>query len=427
MTITTLGLRRVLGGGLLIPNPTHSANFLSSTTLPSGLAFTRASTARYTASGGLLALAASDAPRFDYDPVTLQARGLLMETAATNLMTYSEALDDASWVKTAASVTANAVAAPDGSTTADKFTESATTAEHMINKAVTIASGDTITVSAYIKAAGRTKCYFLVDAGAPYATISFDLAAKTATLNYRAQSGTAVVASAGSVQNAGNGFVRVTATFATAGVTAIYISLRLIDSGNAFSYAGDGTSGVYAWGMQAEKGAFATSYIATASATATRAADLCSGLTSGLSWWNASEGTILIDSDIAAVSPGGARLWTADDGTASNVMAAMLQTGGTYDTLVTAGSVSQAAITSPARGAVTQANVISAYKVNAFAHRIDVLNGGIVQTDTSGTIPTVTRFRLGGSEGNLLQPNGVIRRIQYWNKALTGQQIRSLK
>src|SRR3982751_4732336 len=58
-------------------------------TLDSRITFARGSTATYYNSSGLVASAASGAPRFDYDPVTLAPRGLLLEEQRTNLALYS--------------------------------------------------------------------------------------------------------------------------------------------------------------------------------------------------------------------------------------------------------------------------------------------------------------------------------------------------
>jgi hypothetical protein len=46
-------------------------------------------------------------PRFDYDPVTLLPRGLLIEEQRTNALTYSDQFDNAAWVKVSTTVFPN--------------------------------------------------------------------------------------------------------------------------------------------------------------------------------------------------------------------------------------------------------------------------------------------------------------------------------
>ena len=54
--------------------------------------FTRASTATFVGSNGLIQTAAVNAARFDHDPVTLASRGLLIEEGRTNLVFPSDTL-----------------------------------------------------------------------------------------------------------------------------------------------------------------------------------------------------------------------------------------------------------------------------------------------------------------------------------------------
>lgn len=63
-------------------------NFLSGS-LDSRVAFSRASTATVIDSSGAIQTSAIDSPRFDFDPVTLTRRGLLIEETRTNLFTNS--------------------------------------------------------------------------------------------------------------------------------------------------------------------------------------------------------------------------------------------------------------------------------------------------------------------------------------------------
>src|SRR4051812_3519980 len=89
--------------------------------------FTRASTAMYVNALGVLASAAEDTPRIDYDPITLTPRGLLIEEARTNLLLRSESVATSPWTRTRMNApSTNAAIAPDGTLTADQLVEDTT-------------------------------------------------------------------------------------------------------------------------------------------------------------------------------------------------------------------------------------------------------------------------------------------------------------
>ncbi len=76
--------------------------------------FTRASTATFVGSNGLIQSAAINAARFDHDPVTLACKGLLIEESRTNLTTQSG--NASVWASANGTVTNNgSTTAPDGS------------------------------------------------------------------------------------------------------------------------------------------------------------------------------------------------------------------------------------------------------------------------------------------------------------------------
>src|SRR5678816_4391057 len=68
------------GGG----GPALSLDFMTPGTLDPRITFTRASTGTYFDSAGVMQTAALNAPRWDYNPATLQLRGLLLEDTRTN-------------------------------------------------------------------------------------------------------------------------------------------------------------------------------------------------------------------------------------------------------------------------------------------------------------------------------------------------------
>ena len=67
--------------------------------LDSRVFFERYSTGTYYNSSGLLVSAATDVPRFEYNPATLVPRGLLLEVGRTNAALRSQEFDNAVWTK----------------------------------------------------------------------------------------------------------------------------------------------------------------------------------------------------------------------------------------------------------------------------------------------------------------------------------------
>lgn len=93
------------GSAGFIPQPTLDID-LRNGTLPMGSTFTRASTGTYFNSAGVLTTAATDQPRFDYNPTTLEPRGLLIEGQRTNYLLYSDDMSNAVWPYTNITTTA---------------------------------------------------------------------------------------------------------------------------------------------------------------------------------------------------------------------------------------------------------------------------------------------------------------------------------
>ena len=80
------------GVRLTVAQPALALDFMQPGALPSGVTFTRASTATYFDSAGAMQTATANTPRWDYDPVTYALRGLLIEEQRTNLPLNSATL-----------------------------------------------------------------------------------------------------------------------------------------------------------------------------------------------------------------------------------------------------------------------------------------------------------------------------------------------
>jgi hypothetical protein len=411
--------------------PSLSLDFTDpSETLDSRITFTRGSTGTRFNSSGVLESVAINTPRFDYDPVTLAPKGLLVEEQRTNLLTYSSEFDNAAWTKTRSSITANTIVAPDGTLTGDKLVEDTTASNtHEVSRTESYTSGTNYTFTIYAKAAERSIVAFVGSNAAFGAVIAgqFNLSTGEAIV------GTSGTNTSASMTSVGNGWWRCVFTAQATSTTSGSLIWRMRVVSGQNNYTGDGYSGLYLWGAQLEAGAFPTSYIPTVAATATRNADVASMTgTNFSSWYRADEGTFFVD-------------WTAgqDDVfiNAWSVGSTVVNGGfmnmrrgntGNLAASIIDGTVTQSGISiitgSPIAGTTYKA--VSAYKVNDFAA---VANGGAVGTDTSGTVPSTIGTLLigngwsnGGATAANEYLNSTIRKIAYYPSRLSNAQLQAL-
>jgi hypothetical protein len=245
---------------------------------------TRATTAYRTNASGILESVASGVPRLDY-PIGGGCPSLLVEPAATNLALRSEEFNDASWIKTETTITANATSSPNATTTADKIIPSVVNSIHQVNQNITAASGN-VTFSFFAKKAELSQIAAVITGGGIVGTLisGFDLNTKSFFLG------------TGSFSNLANDWVRISITTPTDG-TALNVRLRIYSAGNA-TFAGNASDGLFLWGAQLETGSVATSYIPTIAATATRNADVISK--TGVSGFiGQTEGTLYAEVDVS--------------------------------------------------------------------------------------------------------------------------------
>jgi len=371
--------------------------------------------------------AANGAPRLTFNPTTLAPQGLLVEEQRTNLLTYSAEFDNAAWTKTNSSITANTVVAPDGTLTGDKLVENTATAEHIVGiGGISISASASTTVSFFVKAAERTACQIRISSGNgtfSAAICLFDLSAVTVTPSV---AGGAVSAS-GTITSVGNGWFRCTVTGVLASdVTQVGSNLRLSNGGGNTNYTGDGTSGLFLWGAQLEAGAFPTSYIPTVASQATRAADSASMTGTNFSnWYNATEGTLY-----AEFGP------YANAGVSGNTGIAQIYGATSSDTIRLFGGATTVPVFQVSVGGVSQAylnvgtlipanttKLVGAYKADDFAKS---LNGGAIDSDTSGTVPTVNQMLIGSGTGGITSLNGTIARIAFYPRRLTNAELQGI-
>lgn len=409
------------------PYPKISFDFTKGTLDPL-ITFTRASSATYFDSAGVLQTAANDVARFDYNPSTLAARGLLIEEARTNRHTYSEDLTQ--WgTPSGATVSANAAVAPDGATTADKLVESATNAAHFLSASsitMSYTSGTSYTRSCFAKAAGRNIITVYLPATNFVSNgrqALFDLSNGTV---YSSETGVTA-----SIQAINNGWYRCSVTAAANATGTGHVGGSALTDNGTGTYLGDGTSGALIWGAQTEAGAFATSYIPTTTTVLTRSADVAAITgTNFTNWFNSIEGTMVVSATVTS---------TTVDGT-TRVLASIGDSSTFNETIYLARASSSANITGNViDGGVAQwaANTLGSATVNtpfktSMAYKLNDLggsfNGAAAVTDNVATIPTVNSLSLGNGSwsGAVNYINGYLQSFSYYPTRLRNGTLQAL-
>jgi hypothetical protein len=246
-------------------------------TVPTAVTFTRAdSTERATfidSSGYVKTVASAGAARFDFDPVSLTARGLLVENNVTNFVTQSQALTGyANYGMIAISVDGT-ITDPMGGTNANKIAASATTGIHQWMRYTTAGTATTVTVSIFAKK-NNYKYLYLSEGTTSTAAARFNL--ETGVVDNT--SGPGFVSASATPHGNGWWRCRITQNI-TAGSSRGWSFSAAPDGAtytvNSASYTGTGNSndGIYAIGFQVEEGTSASSYIPTTTAALTRLAD----------------------------------------------------------------------------------------------------------------------------------------------------------
>jgi hypothetical protein len=433
--------------------------------IPSTNTFTsRASTATFIGSNGLIQSAAINVARQNYNPTNLAlAPKLLLEESRQNLLQRSEEFNDVYWTKSSSSITANAAVAPNGTTTADKIVEDVSNNAHSIsNISSSYTQNTTYTLSIFVKPAERS----VLRLGFPNAAFSggavarFDLS--TNSIDY-----TGNTLAVGNIVPYSNGWYRVSIT-ATATATVFgTLSYTLLETltGNIV-YTGDGTSGLFIWGAQLEVGAYPTSYIPTTTAAVTRSADVSSSAATTrsadvsssaattraadvsssvatirradlasmtgsnfTSWYRDDEGTFLSKFENTRFNTN-SYIWSVNDNSLNNQiqMRTRVDIGG-LQFIVRTNSSDVAVFNDSSFGTnyISGSTVVyvGAYKLN---DTNAALSGSIGVTDTSVTLPSnITQLNIGsrGPAGSEVM-TGHVAKLTFYPKRLSNNDIRLL-
>jgi hypothetical protein len=336
-------------------------------------------------------------PRLDYSNGTCPS--LLVEPQRTNLLTYSSSFDNAAWNKeTGNSITSNTTISPSGIQDADTLTATNGNGMNCYQVTPSVLTG-THTYSAYVKSNGTNLIDFYVFA----VGVGFG---SRGQINFSAETFT-VTLGTGTIENAGNGWYRITLTNTYAAILSCGF---LTDSTT-------GTRSVFVWGAQLEAGNYSTSYIPTTSASVTRNADVISktGISSLI---GQTEGTLFVDTYIDNIEAKTLNVLSYLKGTSVDKYIGISNTGG-----VSYVDYPAITISSPSFGLTNGRHKFAiAYKTNDFAFYID---GVQVGTASSGVPSACSEFGYHYYASGYDLPLGV-NSTALWKTRLTNTQLAQL-
>jgi hypothetical protein len=353
----------------------------------------------------------ANVPRVDYSGGGCPK--LLLEPQRSNLVTYSEQINNAAWTKVRGAVTANSTISPSGFQDADTFASApAQPFPPALTRSPTYTGNTNYTLSIFAKVLGNTNIFSLgyVDnaTGFTGGSAVYNLATQVVTIT---QSPNASVTA--SMQDYGNGWYRLVLSFLTiASPTFNYFQIGQTtnDVANAFAL----------WGCQLEAGSYVSSYINTLSAASTRVADACfkTGISSLI---GQTEGVVFWDIEVEILSAtGNENILNIDAGSFGNTIYFSKGANGYLYAEVYVTGVAQCSFiySLPSVGRYKMA---LAYKANDFAFYVNGVSRG---TDSSGSVPATSRLQMGN--GVFGSGDGKVNQAILFKTRLTNTELADL-
>lgn len=407
-------LRQKYGAG---PYPSLDLNFVGAKVLDRRVEFSRASDATYWDALGVLQTAQPNEPRFEYDPVTGESLGLLVEGPATNLLLWSEDFTQSDgWVSVSnGTLSVSQEPSPDGTGVFHKVVPDETYTATLDGHSFPLAENDTVVISIFVKGDAGQLIVRLRDLSGLGPSLSFNLSNEDVNLQPDV---------AGGFERLGGGVYRVWAAVPTGQ-----------GPGNPrarFQFSGS-PNGIYVWGAQLEEGSVATSYIKTEASQVTRAeGDVNISGDALSSVLNKNEGVLFLD--YVPHGPIGASpsvfAMGLSNGTINNkIIFGIGSANGPFGNFFwTTEGVDGVAIsnTYPEAEWGKRIRVALSWSGQDFSL---VADGNVLRSGTSSTpFPDVTKLVLGGSgfHGSLRRMNCTFNQAIIYPRALSSAELQAL-
>ncbi len=428
--------------------PTLDLNFTAEKKLDPRITYQRTGVASFVNEFGKLIIVGDNAPRFDHDPTTRECKGLLIEEGRTNQWLYSE--DLVTYVtggnlQQSSLANTTATTDPTGGTNAVKMAATATGGAHSFYKNFTSGSnGDVHTASVWVKAAGVDYARIYVDTvggnmGGPGVTFSTGNTWNVSASGSATQTATSVV-------EYPNGWWRLSVSGSFSNQNAYYVHIDLEGGEGDVSFTGNGSNGMYVWGVQFESGIFSTSYMPTSGRSVTRGEDVVRIMDDdftdifGTEFENFSVVADFDNSNSAdAINASILEWWGESTGYTDRIQIfkdnsspyhVETRSFGGNTAIFSNGNLSASSKTASNRFATSWSVDYSTNSAESrrWAFSFSGEDVDVVNDHTGTTTPTLTRFGIGCSPTRLDFTRGTLlfKRLMVYNQTLSDNQLRTL-
>ena len=415
--------------------PSFSSNFARSQTLDPRITFTRTTSGTRVGPDGYIEVIPADQPRFDFDPVTGECLGLLIEEQRENRCTQSVNFNFSATSNTTETTVFN----PDGTAAVRRvplstgnFHGTGANAADIDITGQAVGGTTDVTTSIFVRNYNNSNLRLLIGFAAFDATPTYRYfltvidTANPTTLGV--PSGIGWSNGFTKVEDYGNGWYRYTLsgryTKAAGFNTIVFVGEQIFSSTGQQFWNGDDVSGIYTWGKQIELGLFSTSYIPTSGSTVTRTPDNAKIDGENFTdFYNPTEWTLMIGArrNYAGNFVGYPNLARINDGTNNNNVGfyGALDSNQFTNFGVSSGGVNYTTYVARSIPTTAPFKMVQALKKDSSTFGVD---GVMTTTDTSVEMPVGANQLLIGV-GNW---GGTIQQLVYYPVALPSNQLITL-
>jgi hypothetical protein len=380
----------------------------------------RASTKYVVDENGDLSQVAANTPAFEYNADGTY-KGMLVEEQRENICLQSEDFSTTWLSGVNTTVSAVTETTPDGDSTSKSVkigdNNSTGTGSVAVRQDITVTGGATYTASIFLKADGLAFARLSIDEydGVTNGTQYFGLSGSGSL-------GTAVNLDDSKIEAYPNGWYRCSVTWTQgAADTEFKFRIYVANSISSSTVDLDNTSSIFAWGVQVELGANASSYIPTTTTSVTRNKDQISK-TSASTYVGQTAGTVYVEATIDNIIAN-TNIISVSDGTDDNIVRITFNANADMRMYVKGGTTSIINdVETIVAGTYKFAIVYSGSDTRVYRDGVQLSSSTTSLTFTS----SVDEIDIGQSFADTGQSNNWIRAFAFYKRALTDTEAITL-